>query len=188
MSKDRVTRPTYLAHVVLRTAKSKYPEMVKYYETFLGADISYENDFMTLMTYDEEHHRLALLTFPDTGPKVKGSSGLEHFAFGFSSIHDLLKAYNERKAHGIMPFWCVNHGPTTSIYYKDPDGNQIETQVENMDVEGIKAFMESGRYETNAIGTDFDPEDYMKRLAAGEDEEKLKERVEIGPRGPPDFS
>lgn len=28
---------------------------------------------------------------------------------------------------------CVNHGPTTSIYYRDPDGNDIETQVDNFD-------------------------------------------------------
>ena len=39
----------------------------------------------------------------------------------------------------------------------------------------------------NPIGTDFDPEDYIRRIKAGEDEGLLKKRVEIGARGLPDF-
>lgn len=37
-----------------------------------------------------------------------------------------------------------NHGPTTSLYYRDPDGNQIETQVDNFETaEEATAFMNS---------------------------------------------
>jgi hypothetical protein len=95
--------------------------------------------------------------------------------------------YRQRKARGIQPVWCVNHGPTTSIYYRDPDGNQIETQVDNFDtIDEANTFMASKEFAENPIGTDFDPEELIGKIRAGEDEEVLKKRVEIGPRGLPE--
>ena len=29
------------------------------------------------------------------------------------------------KAKAIHPYWCVHHGITVSMYYADPDGNQM---------------------------------------------------------------
>jgi len=160
--------------------------MVSFYKTFLGGHATHENDFISFITYDDEHHRVAILAAPSTTPKVLGSAGLEHIAFTFNTLDDLAKAYTERKAHGIEPVWSVNHGPTTSIYYSDPDGNQIETQVDNFDsIEEASRFMESKEFAINPIGTDFDPEDLIKRLEAGEDHASIKKRVEIGPRGLP---
>lgn len=83
-----------------------------------------------------------------------------------------------------MPFWSVNHGPTTSIYYTDPDCNQIETQVENFDsLEEVNAFMTGPEFDENPIGVDFDPEDLILRLERGDDEHEIKHRRNIGPRG-----
>ena len=31
----------------------------------------------------------------------------------------------------IKPYWCINHGLTTSLYYHDPDDNAVELQVDN---------------------------------------------------------
>ena len=77
----------------------------------------------------------------------------------------------------------MNHGGTTSIYYHDPAGNDIETQVDNFDtVEETNEFLRSPHFAENPIGTDFDPEEMIKRLEAGEDEKIIKTRVEIGPR------
>lgn len=119
---------------------------------------------------------------------MKTSCGLEHIAFSFPGIASLLLAYRQRKAHGIPPLWSVNHGPTTSIYYKDPDGNMLETQVDNFDsVEEATKFMVSKHFAENPIGTDFDPEDYIARIKAGEDEALMKKRVEVGARGLPEF-
>ncbi|KAF2491271.1 Glyoxalase/Bleomycin resistance protein/Dihydroxybiphenyl dioxygenase [Lophium mytilinum] len=183
---DQVKSPAILAHVVLRTANFK--EMVNFYKTFLGASAAYENDFLSFLTYDEEHHRIALLCVPGTGPKVPTSSGLEHIAFAYEKLEDLALAYRQRKAKGILPVWSVNHGPTTSIYYKDPDGNMLETQVDNFDVpDDATKFMMSKDFEVNPFGTDFEPEDLIKRLRAGEDEKSIKKRIESGPRGIPDL-
>jgi catechol-2,3-dioxygenase len=183
---DKVTSPATLAHVVLRTANFK--PMVDFYTKFLGGSITYGNDFIAFITYDEEHHRIAILNVPGTGPKQSKSSGLEHIAFTFPTLHALLLAYRQRKQVGIDPVWTVNHGPTTSIYYKDPDRNMLETQVDNFDtVEAANVFMSSPQFAENPIGTDVDPEDLIRKLRNGESEESLKKRVEIGAREVPDL-
>lgn len=71
---ERVLRPAYFAHAVLRTAN--LAPMVEFYKTFLGSHATYENEQLSFITYDEEHHRVALLKLPGTGPKVPTSAGL----------------------------------------------------------------------------------------------------------------
>lgn len=177
----KVLSPTALAHVVLRT--SNFKNMVDFYTNFLGGSVTYGNEMISFLTYDEEHHRIAILAIPGTGPKQPLSSGLEHIAFAFPTLPDLLLAYRHRKARGISPVWSVNHGPTTSIYYKDPDGNMLETQVDNFDtVEAANEFMNSKFFIENPIGTDVDPEDLITRIKNGESNAELQRRVEIGPR------
>jgi catechol-2,3-dioxygenase len=179
-----VKSPTKLAHVVLRT--NNFKAMVEYYTAFLGAHIIYENEFLAFISYDDEHHRIAIIGIPGTEGKMQTTCGLEHIAFSFDSLSDLLLAYRQRKQKGIQPLWPVNHGPTTSIYYQDPDGNQIETQVDNYeDPEEATAFMKSKAFAENPIGVDFDPEDFIKRLKEGESEKTLMIRPETGPRGIP---
>ncbi|OCK78102.1 putative biphenyl-2,3-diol 1,2-dioxygenase III [Lepidopterella palustris CBS 459.81] len=181
-ARSNVKSPSALAHVVLRT--SNYVQMVRFYKDFLGAHASYENDALSFLTYDNEHHRLAICNIPGTGPKAPTSAGLEHLAFSFDSLDDLALTYRQRKALGMCPVWSVNHGPTTSIYYRDPDGNTVETQCDNFDtVEGANAFMSGSEFAENPFGVDFDPEVLCERLARGESSEVIKRRVEIGPRG-----
>jgi len=181
-SRPRVKSPSGLAHVVLRT--SNFSTMVQFYKDFLGAHASYENDTLSFLTYDDEHHRLAIGYIPGTTPKDHASCGLEHLAFSFDTLDDLALTYRQRKELGILPVWSVNHGPTTSIYYRDPDGNMLETQTDNFDtVEGANEFMAGPLFGDNPFGTDFDPEELCKRLASGESHDSIKKRVEVGPRG-----
>ena len=109
---------------------------------------------------------------------------MDHIAFAFNTLDDLALAYRQRKALGITPSICLNHGPTTSMYYTDPDGNRIETQVDNFDtVEEASDFMAGPHFAENPIGQDFDPEELCARLERGEDHRVIKKRVETGPRG-----
>ena len=182
----KVLSPSTLAHVVLRTAN--ITTMTDFYTTFLGGHVAHSNPTLSFITYDHEHHRIALIGVPSTTPKIPTSCGLEHIAFTFDTLADLLLAYRQRLAKNIKPVWCVNHGPTTSLYYKDPDGNMLETQVDNFDrAEEASEFMEGPLFAENPIGTDFDPEEMIGRLEKGEDEAGLKRRVEIGARGLPDL-
>jgi catechol-2,3-dioxygenase len=179
-----VKPPSKLAHVVLRTNNLK--PMVQFYKTFLGAKVIYENEMLAFLSYDDEHHRIAIAQVPGTQAKVRSSCGLEHIAFTFDSLSELLLAYRQRKQSGILPLWTVNHGPTTSIYYRDLDGNEIETQVENFkDPKEATDFMSSKDFAENPIGVDFDPEEMIRRIQQGENEEILQQRPNIGPRGLP---
>lgn len=182
----KVLSPASLAHVVLRTNNLK--RMVDFYTTFLGGTVVHGDEMISFITYDHEHHRIAIVEIPSTGPKVPTSCGLEHIAFSYNSLSDLLTSYRQRTARNIAPVWCVNHGPSTSIYYKDPDGNMLETQVDNFDtVEETTGFMMSKAFAENPIGTDFDPEEMIQAIKNGENDRVLKKRREIGPRGLPEI-
>jgi len=79
----------------------------------------------------------------------------------------------ERSNH-IEPYWCINHGPTTSLYYHDPDGNQIELQVDNFTtIEQANAFIGSSAFQENPIGVEFNPERLLERYENGDSIEAL---------------
>lgn len=70
------------------------------------------------------------------------------------------------------------------MYYQDPDGNQLETQVDNFDdPDDATAMMEGPEFGENALGADFDPEELCAAVERGEDEAMLKKRKNVGPRG-----
>jgi hypothetical protein len=54
------------------------------------------------------------------------------------------------------------------MYYADPDGNQMEFQVDCCATsEAAVAFMRSPQFSANPIGVEYDPEDWLARLRAG---------------------
>lgn len=184
---SKVQSPAYLAHVVLRTPTPNFEPMLNFYLKFLGAEVSARKDnIIAFIRYDDEHHRIALIGNPP-GPTddPQPTKGMHHMAFTFTTLDDLANAYTQRKAYGVEPIWCVNHGPTTSMYYKDPDGNLLETQVDNFDTpEQANDFMASEEFAENTVGADFNPEDLIHRLASGESHASIKKRPNVGPRVP----
>ena len=179
----KIKSPSALAHVVFRTDPSKYEAMVEFWTTFLGGSITHKSDVLAFIRYDDEHHRIAIMPLPGTTPKPPVAAGMDHIAFSFDTLIDLLESCEARASKGIHPIWAVNHGPTTSIYYRDPIGNKIETQVDNFDsVEGANDFMTSKFFDENPIGVDVDAMDLLVRLRNGEKDSVLKKRIEIGKR------
>jgi catechol-2,3-dioxygenase len=193
--------PAKLAHVVLFT--SQLSSMKDWYLKVLDARVAHENQALAFLTYDDEHHRIALsdpeataeiakqvastaegLVDTPTGPLSKLSPadlaalpphGLAHIAFTYTSLADLIDNYERLKDLSILPAITINHGPTTSMYYRDPDSNQIELQVDNFDtVEEGAAFLESDSFRKNPVGVVFDADDMAARLHAGESEAVLK--------------
>lgn len=177
-----IVSPVRFAHVVLRT--SRFQELVAWYKLVLNATAAFEDDHIAFIAYDEEHHRVAFLNIPDLAPQPNGIAGVHHVAFTYASLGDLLGNYERLRELGIAPAWSVNHGPTTSLYYVDPDGNQIEFQVDNFaTVEEAGEFFFTDAFAVNPIGVDVDPEDLLRRLRSGEDEASLTRRAPSGPRG-----
>jgi catechol 2,3-dioxygenase-like lactoylglutathione lyase family enzyme len=167
--------PAKLAHVVLVTAK--FEAAKAWYATVLNAHPSYENAQVCFMTYDDEHHRIGIINMPDLKPTPPGSVGLDHLAFTYDDLGQLLATFQRLKAEGIEPYWTINHGPTVSFYYRDLDGNKVELQYDVFrTVSDIDAFFASGAYDENFMGIVIDPEDLLRRYEAGEDLDALTVR------------
>ena len=172
--------PIKLSHIVLQTNKPR--ELREWYSKVLGAEIVHANDFISFISYDDEHHRVAFLNPGALAPREPGErdigdfragkeAGLHHMAFTFKSLDELLDTL---KASGIRPYWCINHGSTTSMYYRDPDNNQVELLIDNFeDVRDGKAYMQSPAFAKNPIGVPFEPDSFIARLDAGASAKEL---------------
>lgn len=158
--------PVKFAHIVLKT--TQYSEMVAWWTDFLEADVRHGNDFISFLSYDDEHHRVAIAHMPHLQPRDKKSVGVEHFAFTYATLDDLFAQYERMKAKGHLPYWTINHGMNFSAYYRDPDGNQVEAQIDCMSVEDAIDFMASDVFAANPIGIDVDFEALVARRRAGE--------------------
>ena len=158
--------PIKFAHVVLKT--NKYDEMVAWWCNFLGAQVRHGNDFISFLSYDDEHHRIAIARMPHLSERAADTVGVEHFAFTYASLDDLFGQYERMKAAGIAPYWTINHGMTLSAYYRDPDGNQVETQVDSMTMEEADEFMNGPLFAANPIGINVDFDALIARRRAGE--------------------
>jgi catechol-2,3-dioxygenase len=162
-----IVKPQKLAHVVRRTGR--FDELVQWYCVVLGAEVVHSDGMLAFLTYDDEHHRIAIANLPGLDEQPAMAAGTDHIAFTYGDLGDLLQTYRRLKAVGIEPFWSVNHGPTISFYYKDPDGSRVELQVDTMPSgEAIDAWMRSGEFAANPIGVVFDPDDLLRRYEAGE--------------------
>ena len=107
-------------------------------------------------------------TNTELGVKASEQPGLHHTAFTFASMQDFLDNYVRLRDRGIRPFFCVNHGPTTSMYYRDPDGNRVELQIDNFATakEG-QDWLKTPAFDRNPIGVEYDPDDLVMRFNAG---------------------
>lgn len=141
--------PAYISHYGIRA--QRYKEMIEWYKTVFRARIQHENEFLAFMTFDEEHHRLVIFEDDATVDKPPTAAGIDHVGYGLASFRDLVITYERLKAEAITPFMPLNHVFTTSLYYRDPDGNEVELSVDNFPTkQECDAFLRSQRM--NQIG------------------------------------
>lgn len=159
--------PTKLAHVVLRT-RSNYHQMIEWYREVLNAKLIYGSDRISFISYDDEHHRIAITRGDELAERPHRAVGLDHIAFTYEALEPLLANYERLAAKGIEPFCCVNHGPTTSLYYADPDQNRIELQIDNFEDSHDATKLMSENFDINPVGEEFDPASLLSRLRGGE--------------------
>ncbi|MDE0983002.1 MAG: VOC family protein [Gammaproteobacteria bacterium] len=172
--------PVKLAHIVYKT--SRFDEMIDWYKTVLEAETMTATPVVTFLTYDDEHHRIAIANMPNLEKRPFQSAGVEHCAFTYGSLDDLFATYERLAAIEIMPYWTINHGPTLSMYYRDPDDNQVELQIdifENNDE--VNEWFEQSDFTINPIGVKFDAVELIGRYRAGEDRTTLLARRRIDP-------
>ena len=167
----RPVSPAKLSHAVLRTTRLK--EMVEWYTTVLNAEVLYQNDFLVFMTYDEEHHRIAIAQVPGLVEKPARSTGLDHLAFFYSTFADWIGTYERLKAAGITPRVPIHHGLSLSLYYRDPDDNGVELSIDNVEKQQWHDWMRN-QLGKNIPGMPFDPDELARKYHAGVAESELR--------------
>ncbi len=167
------------AHWVVKTARSK--EMIAWYQTVFGARVVHEDQRLAFLTWDAESHRLAFVKVPGFLRYLFPLSrirrkiyGIDHVGLTFKSLERLLSTYERLKKAGITPVLSINHGPTTSLYYEDPDGIRLEFQTENFPTAKATAdYFRSSAFADNPIGVTFDPDYLLERLRSGTEPAEL---------------
>ncbi|MFT3820161.1 MAG: VOC family protein [Rubrivivax sp.] len=181
-------RPQRFVHVVYRTRR--FQQMLDWYATVFDARVRHRNPVLAFLSYDDEHHRFAFVNLQALQPEgteteKSGLIGVDHLAYTYASLEALFENYEYLKARGILPYWCIHHGITVSMYYADPDRNQMELQVDCFeDADEANAFIEGPHFAANPIGVEFDPEQWLQRLRRGETAADLLPRREHLPVSP----
>jgi catechol 2,3-dioxygenase-like lactoylglutathione lyase family enzyme len=171
---DDVVRPAYLAHIVFLT--NKMEAMRQWWRTVLGGAATMTGKQLEFITFDTEHHRVAIFQRDRLKEKMAevDTAGMHHVAFTYASLADLVATYKRLKASGILPMRTIHHGFTVSNYYLDPDNNRIELQVNAFATnEKLNEWFATRGFNDNPIGVLFDFEELVARFEAGEDPEVL---------------
>jgi catechol 2,3-dioxygenase len=88
---------------------------------------------MAFISNDEVHHRLVFFEMPGlvVDPDKPRHTRLQHVAFEYETLDDLLGTYARLKGLGILPVMAADEGMQASFYYVDPDQNTVELNVNN---------------------------------------------------------
>ena len=134
--------PEDFHHVAFKTMN--YEAMIDFYSKLFGCEPLYKSEELTFLAFDEEHHRVAIANtssvfqnlgfIPKTIMRIKNWMnrtlpsivGLDHISYKLNPIEKWFEFYHKAKEKGLEPYWTINHGWITGMYYKDPDGNLVE--------------------------------------------------------------
>ena len=126
-----------LQHYALGTAN--LDAMIDWYRKVLGMTINYRSTMpagapfsaTAFVSNDEVHHRLVFFEMPGLGSDFDKArhSRVQHVAYEYETLDDLLGTYVRLKGLGILPVMAVDEGMQTAFYYADPDRNTVELNV-----------------------------------------------------------
>jgi len=127
MTETQAPTPTLrLGHVVL---KMRDLEKAKgFYRDILGMKITEERaDFGVFFRFEDYHHDIAVFKVDDDAvPPEQNQVGLSHLALVTDNLESVKAMYRRLKAHDVPIVRTVDHGVTKSVYFKDPEGNELE--------------------------------------------------------------
>jgi catechol 2,3-dioxygenase len=193
---DTIIRPT-LHHFGLTTARLE--EMVDWYATVLGTTTNHRSATAlgpeggvpvtgVWVTNDRANHRVAFVSLPGlTADPDRGEhTRLQHVAFEYATLDELLNTHSRLKELVIEPVLAVDHGATTAFYYEDPDGNSVELLADNFgDWDKSSEFLRTAPIMlTNPMGTQVDPARMLAARRAGASVEEVHRRAQAGEFAP----
>jgi catechol 2,3-dioxygenase len=121
-----------------------------FYRDVLGFTVSEQDPKHggTFLTLGENFHTIDLFLAPDPANEqkpVKDQVGLWHIAFEVARYEDLKPAYAALIEHDVPIQSCQDHTSQRSIYFFDPDGNELEIYFEVPDA--LKRYAVQGRHD-----------------------------------------
>lgn len=119
------TIPVRLGHAVL---KMKDLEAAKrFYVDLLGFELANVYPRMIFFRLGGDHHTLAVLKVDENAaPPTQNQVGLYHLAFQLENFDALRAVYRKLKENGVSIRGTVTHTMSHSVYFHDPEGNEIE--------------------------------------------------------------
>ena len=97
---------------------------VRFYETHLGFAVHRRDDQTAWLGAGGAD--LLILSQCETAPRMRGTTGLYHFAILVPSRADLARALRRLVATGTVMQGAADHGVSEALYLADEDGNGIE--------------------------------------------------------------
>lgn len=126
------------------------------------------------LSNDSSNHRIAIIEIEGLleDPERAKHRRLQHVAFAFRTLDDLLGTYKRLKGLGILPVFCGDEGAQTAFYYEDLDRNSIELNISNYGDFGdnwtsIEHMQTSPDFARRPIGVDVDPDKLVAAREAG---------------------
>ncbi len=187
-----------ISEIVLKTGQ--YQTMKTWYEAVLGVKAFFENNpapqgdvpltgtratsvrlcFIGLHTDFPYTQTVAIFDIPGLTAPDERVPGLHHMQFRHASLPALFDRYEAMREAGLKPFRSANHGPATSFYFKDPDGNVAEFSATNYESEAdYRAFMASRAFKMNPSGIEVDGDAFVARYRAGTPQRELVRIPEV---------
>jgi catechol 2,3-dioxygenase len=197
MNTEIIVHPK-LQHFGLTTANLE--AMIDWYRKVLGMTINHRSAApaggqrgpslsAVWLSNDEVNHRIAFVELPGLTVDLDKSrhARLQHVAFEYPTIDDLLGTYARLKDLSILPALAADQGLQTALYYSDPDQNSIELNVNNYGnqwtaTEHIKT---SPSFAARPMGAYVDPDKMIAARKAGASPWELHERAFAGEFAPP---
>ena len=122
-----------IGHVVLKVRSLERSR--KFYTEVLGMDVMMEIPAIPgvfLATNRRDHHEIALFEVGNAAEDLRAKQiGLAHIAFRLRNEEELRAAFAELKEKQVPISFTVNHGVTKSVYFRDPDGHELEVYCDN---------------------------------------------------------
>lgn len=190
--RDTIIRPT-LHHFGVTTRHLE--TMVDWYATVLGMAPVHTSSHpfgqeapmsarAAWVSNDRANHRIGLIEWSGIRDDIDkhGHEKLQHVAFEYATLDDLLDTYERLKGQGIEPVLAADHGPTTSLYYADPDGNSVELLVDNCGNwdQSAEYMQTSPEFAAKPMGTYVAPDRLLAARRAGMSFAELHRRAYAG--------
>jgi catechol 2,3-dioxygenase len=113
------------AHIgAVHLTVSDLDRSIRFYQSHLGFALQRRDDRLAGLGADGPD--LLVLSECESAPRVRGATGLYHFAILVPSRGDLGRSLTRLVETGTVMQGAADHGVSEALYLSDPDGNGIE--------------------------------------------------------------